>query len=98
MIEKINGVQNLPNAASTSNTQNVKSDNDFGKILSDAIKSVNDEQKFVEQLSDDFAQGKVSNIHELVVEAEKASISLRLTVEVRNKIVDAYREIMRMQF
>jgi len=98
MIEKINGLQNLPNAASTSNTQNMKSDSDFGKILSDAIKSVNDEQKSVEQLSDDFAQGKVSNIHELVVEAEKASISLRLTVEVRNKIVDAYREIMRMQF
>ncbi len=98
MIEKISGVQNLQNAANVTNTQNVKSDSDFGKILSDAIKSVNDEQKAVEQLSDDFAQGKVSNIHELVVEAEKASISLRLTVEVRNKIVDAYREIMRMQF
>ncbi|NLH37699.1 MAG: flagellar hook-basal body complex protein FliE [Thermotogaceae bacterium] len=98
MIEKINGVQNLPNVNSTSNTQSTKTDSDFSKILSDAIKSVNDEQKSVEQLSDDFAQGKVSNIHELVVEAEKASISLRLTVEVRNKIVDAYREIMRMQF
>jgi len=98
MIEKINGVQNLPNVTGTSNAQNVKTDSDFSKILSDAIKSVNDEQKSVEQLSDDFAQGKVSNIHELVVEAEKASISLRLTVEVRNKIVDAYREIMRMQF
>ena len=98
MIEKISGVQNLQNAANVTNTQNVKSDSDFGKILSDAIKSVNDEQKAVEQLSDDFAQGEVSNIHELVVEAEKASISLRLTVEVRNKIVDAYREIMRMQF
>ncbi|HOA16306.1 MAG TPA: flagellar hook-basal body complex protein FliE [Fervidobacterium sp.] len=98
MIERISGVQNLQNAANVTNTQNVKSDSDFGKILSDAIKSVNDEQKAVEQLSDDFAQGKVSNIHELVVEAEKASISLRLTVEVRNKIVDAYREIMRMQF
>ncbi len=98
MIEKISGVQNLQNTANMANTQNVKSDSDFGKILSDAIKSVNDEQKSVEQLSDDFAQGKVSNIHELVVEAEKASISLRLTVEVRNKIVDAYREIMRMQF
>jgi len=98
VIEKINGIQNIPSTTSTSNVQNTKSESEFSKILSDAIKSVNDQQKYVEQLSDDFAQGKISNIHELVVEAEKASISLRLTVEVRNKIVDAYREIMRMQF
>jgi len=67
-------------------------------VLSDALKSVNEQQKNVEKMADDFAMGKVSNIHELIVEAEKASISLRLTVEVRNKIVEAYREIMRMQF
>jgi len=45
MIERISGVQNLQNAANVTNTQNVKSDSDFGKILSDAIKSVNDEQR-----------------------------------------------------
>lgn len=75
-----------------------RSENEFGKILSDALKSVNEQQKKVEKMTDDFATGRISNIHELIVEAEKASISLRLTVEVRNKIVDAYREIMRMQF
>jgi len=48
-------------------------------------------------MTDDFAQGKISNIHEVIIEAEKASIALRLTVEVRNRIVEAYREIMRMQ-
>uniref|UniRef100_A0A7C4CH39 Flagellar hook-basal body complex protein FliE n=1 Tax=Fervidobacterium thailandense TaxID=1008305 RepID=A0A7C4CH39_9BACT len=73
-------------------------ESEFGKILSDALKSVNEQQKKVEKMTDDFATGRISNIHELIVEAEKASISLRLTVEVRNKIVDAYREIMRMQF
>lgn len=75
-----------------------RSESEFGKILSDALKSVNEQQKKVEKMTDDFATGRISNIHELIVEAEKASISLRLTVEVRNKIVDAYREIMRMQF
>ncbi len=96
MIERINGVNNQ--IRSTSNTQSKSSNSEFSKILSDALQSVNEQQKNVEQMSDDFAKGKISNIHELVVEAEKASISLRLTVEVRNRIVDAYREIMRMQF
>lgn len=96
MIERISGVNNQ---ISKLQKAQIKTDNsEFSKILSDALESVNDQQKSVEQMADDFAKGKVSNIHELVVEAEKASISLRLTVEVRNKIVDAYREIMRMQF
>ncbi|MGQ9856396.1 MAG: flagellar hook-basal body complex protein FliE [Fervidobacterium sp.] len=99
MVDKIGGLNPLrPNITSNVGSQKTNDSSEFGKILSDALKSVNDQQKNVEKLSDDFAAGKVSNIHELIVEAEKASISLRLTVEVRNRIVDAYREIMRMQF
>jgi len=96
MIERISGVNSQ--ISKLQKTQTKTDNSEFSKILSDALESVNDQQKSVEQMADDFAKGKVSNIHELVVEAEKASISLRLTVEVRNKIVDAYREIMRMQF
>ncbi|MBB6062022.1 flagellar hook-basal body complex protein FliE [Thermosipho japonicus] len=95
MIDRINGIGNYGNLKPS----NVKKQNtDFTKILNDALKSVNEQQKKAEQMADDFATGKISNIHEVIVEAEKASISLRLTVEVRNKIVDAYKEIMRMQF
>jgi len=99
VVDKIGGLNPLrPNITTNVGNQKTSENSEFGKILSDALKSVNDQQKNVEKLSDDFATGKVSNIHELIVEAEKASISLRLTVEVRNRIVDAYREIMRMQF
>lgn len=96
MIEKTRAI----NTQLTNLQKNQKKigEGEFSKILSEALDSVNNQQKKIEQLSDDFATGKVSNIHEIVVEAEKASISLRLTVEVRNKIVEAYREIMRMQF
>lgn len=97
MVDRIRGLQNLTGNLQQK-TENSKAESEFGKILSDAIKNVNEQQKKIEKLSDDFAMGRVSNIHELIVEAEKASISLRLTVEVRNRIVDAYREIMRMQF
>ncbi|MGB9614391.1 MAG: flagellar hook-basal body complex protein FliE [Fervidobacterium sp.] len=96
MIDKISGVNNQ--IQSTTKVQQKNDNSEFSQILSQALKTVNEQQKNVEQMSDDYAKGKISNIHELIVEAEKASISLRLTVEVRNRIVDAYREIMRMQF
>ncbi|MGC9772597.1 flagellar hook-basal body complex protein FliE [Fervidobacterium islandicum] len=99
MVDKIGGVNPLrPNVTMNVNNSQNQGESEFSKVLSEALKSVNDQQKNVEKLTDDFAMGKVSNIHELIVEAEKASISLRLTVEVRNRIVEAYREIMRMQF
>ncbi len=74
-----------------------KGDVNFKELLKKAIDNVNDLQKQAEKLSNEFAEGKVSNIHEVIIAAEKAAISLRLTVEVRNRIVESFREIMRMQ-
>lgn len=73
------------------------SEPDFQKILNDAIKNVNVRQQDAIQAEDDFAAGKISNIHDVIIRAEKAAMSLTMTMEVRNKIVDAYKEIMRMQ-
>lgn len=70
---------------------------DFAEILKEAFDKVNQVQKNAERMASDFALGKISNIHEVIIEAEKATIALRLTTEVRNRIVEAYREIMRMQ-
>ncbi|MGB9790608.1 flagellar hook-basal body complex protein FliE [Thermotoga caldifontis] len=70
---------------------------DFAEILKEAFDKVNQVQKNAEKMASDFALGKISNIHEVIIEAEKATIALRLTTEVRNRIVEAYREIMRMQ-
>ncbi len=95
MIAKIPSVgQNLN--SSVQSTQK-KTEADFADILKNAIEKVNQIQKNAEQMSADFALGKISNIHEVIIEAEKATIALRLTNEVRNRIVQAYQEIMRMQ-
>ena len=47
--------------------------------------------------SEEFALGKVDDIHKPIIAMEKASIALELLVQVRNKAVEAYQEIMRMQ-
>jgi flagellar hook-basal body complex protein FliE len=99
-INSLDPIKRIERIASqqTQKVQNKETEGpDFQKILNDAINSANTQQKAAIQAEDDFAAGKISNIHDVIIMAEKASMSLTLTMEVRNKIVDAYKEIMRMQ-
>jgi len=98
-INSLDPIKRLERIQSNQASQINKGDSepDFQKILNDAIKNVNVQQKDAIQAEDDFAAGKISNIHDVIIRAEKAAMSLTLTMEVRNKIVDAYKEIMRMQ-
>ena len=79
----------------TSNVE--KAGPNFKGILENAIEKVNSTTEKAEQAATDFATGKTSDIHSVIIAAEKADIMLQLTTEVRNKIVESYREIMRMQ-
>ena len=69
----------------------------FGQTLQDFISNVNDLQKTADAKALGFATGQVQDIHEVMTAAEEASIALQLLMEIRNKVVDAYRELMRMQ-
>ncbi len=97
MIDKIRGVGGITPPSGISKNRKTNASQDFSKVLKEALDKVNNLQKNAEKAADDFAAGKISNIHEVIIEAEKASVALKLTVEVRNRIVEAYREIMRMQ-
>lgn len=69
---------------------------DFGSVLANALNEINDLQMNAGRLNSDFVEGKTDNIHQVMIAAEEASISLQLGMEVRNKVLDAYQEIMRM--
>jgi flagellar hook-basal body complex protein FliE len=69
----------------------------FGEFLKNAIGEVNDLQQASTQATNDFIVGKTDSIHEVMIAAEKASVALQLTLEVRNKVLEAYQEINRMQ-
>ncbi len=98
MVNPINPINPLkPISANATSSNGVKKGVDFKKILEDAIDKVNNTVTDAQKLSNDFATGKTSDIHSVIIAAEKADIVLQLTTEVRNKIVEAYREIMRMQ-
>lgn len=71
---------------------------DFGSELADNLKQVNQLQTEADKAIEDGAVNGATNIHETMLRIEEADVSLRLMTKIRNKAVDAYQEIMRMQF
>lgn len=69
----------------------------FADVLRDAINETNELQKQADVKTQDLATGKTTNIPEVMMTVEKADIALRLMTQVRNKIIDAYQEVMKMQ-
>lgn len=69
----------------------------FGDMIRHAIESVNHLQHESGRLEDAIARGESVNLHQAIIAGEKAGLSFRLMMQVRNKLVDAYQEIMRMQ-
>lgn len=99
-INSISEVKQLiPNSVGLSsvNEQSNSPEVSFGDYLNSALMKVTDLENQADQLKEDFALGKTDNISEVLIAGEKANISLQFTMQVRNKIMDAYSEIMRMQ-
>ena len=69
----------------------------FKDLLYRELEKVNSLQKDMEYLNKKLVIGEVDNIHEVVIAAEKAEMALQITLQIRNKALDAYNEIMRMQ-
>lgn len=72
-------------------------DKSFQNMLNDAISEVNDEQVQGYNAMEGIAIGKVTNLQEAVQRIEEAELSMKLALEVKNKALTAYKEIMRMQ-
>ena len=70
---------------------------EFGKMLGNAIADLNNSQKTVDGLNEQFIKGDMTDVHQMMIATERASLGLELTVQVRNKVIEAYQEIMRMQ-
>lgn len=68
----------------------------FGEFLNSAIQQVSGLQKESEKLNEALALGLTDNIHQVMIASEKASVAMQFTMQVRNKVLDAYQEIMRM--
>jgi flagellar hook-basal body complex protein FliE len=77
-------------------SKNKNSNKTFADTLKEAVQTVNQLQKSSDQATQDLATGKTDNVANVMIAAEKADVALRVMVQVRNKIIDAYQEIMKM--
>lgn len=69
----------------------------FNKLVDGMIANVNRDQVMADQAIEQFALGKSGSLNDVVLATAKADLSLQLLVEIRNKLMDSYQEIMRMQ-
>ncbi len=69
----------------------------FSQMLNRALEEINARQLAADELVQAFAAGEVEDVHQVVVAMQEARLALQLAVEVRNKVVEAYQEISRMQ-
>lgn len=86
ILSKPLGTTPSPQAVSTS----------FGDLIKEAINKVDEAQKESDHLLQDFMGKKSNDLHEVVIAWEKADISLKLLMQVRSKVLEAYQEVMRM--
>lgn len=71
---------------------------DFGAALANALQQVNGRQQESAQLARDFAAGKPdTNLTDVMVAMQKSTIAFQATVQVRNRLVAAYQDMMNMQ-
>ena len=69
----------------------------FKDTIKEALSRINRMQLKADEMAVNFALGKVENTHEVMIAIEEARLALQFLVEVRNRLVDAYQEIMHMQ-
>lgn len=69
----------------------------FADLLANKLEGLNQQQKASGELTQDLAAGRVDDIAQTMMRLEEASISLRMATQVRNKAIDAYQEVLRMQ-
>ncbi len=70
---------------------------EFQSVFSDAVNKVESFQNNAQQSVDRFLNGEGEEIHKVALAAQQADLSFQLFLQVRNKVVFAYQEIMRMQ-
>lgn len=96
-VNGINSIDTVLTPITGTKKNDPASDIPFADFLKDALNQTNDMLLESERLNEDFAAGKIDNILDVIVAGQKADIALQFTMQIRNKILDAYNEIMRMQ-
>jgi flagellar hook-basal body complex protein FliE len=98
-LEQIRRIQSILESETPKESQPNRTEGEasFKETLQTFIKDVDNLQINAEEMSQKLVTGEVENIHQVMLAMEEAHTSFQLMMEMRNKILDAYREVMKMQ-
>nr|WP_258000429.1 flagellar hook-basal body complex protein FliE [Bacillus sp. Marseille-P3661] len=96
MFNPVQNVNIVPKRANQKLTP-AEAHNKFTHALNNAINDLNKTQIESDKTTEKFIKGEITDMHQVMIAAQKASVTRTAAIEVRNKVVEAYKEIMRMQ-
>jgi flagellar hook-basal body complex protein FliE len=96
-LPPISTVAGTPGVNNAQSTTAAKPADGFGDKISSALQAVSDAEFDADSIAQNIASGGDASVQELMTSMTKAQLSVDLLVQVRNKAIEAYQEIMRMQ-
>jgi flagellar hook-basal body complex protein FliE len=90
------GPVKLPGIALPSGDTTATQPGGFGKVFEQLVSSVDGKQKEAQAITRDVLLGNTDNLHQSMIAMQEAGVAFQLMVEVRNKVVESYQELMRM--
>ncbi|MBP3284518.1 MAG: flagellar hook-basal body complex protein FliE [Clostridia bacterium] len=94
---QVNSINPIPSVPGSSMNKVEKSGTTFADVMNEALNQVNNLQIESSKMTDSFINGESDNIHSVIMAGAKADLALQMTLQVRNKVMDAYKEVMNMQ-
>lgn len=92
-LDEFNRLNQIPGQEAQDQDVKIK----FDDILKNFVNDVNDMQMIAKESIEKLSAGEITDVHQVMVAVEKAGVSFDLMMEIRNKMMEAYQEIMRMQ-
>lgn len=96
-LPPISSVAGTPGISTAESVTAPRAGEGFGDAISSALEAVSDAEFDANAIAQDIATGGEASVQELMTSMTKAQLSVDLLVQVRNKAIEAYQEIMRMQ-
>ena len=94
---RVTGINALTPSAGQRIQQPQRGAGDFMGLLGKLVDRTNDTQLKAEAAVKDLAAGKIENVHDVMLAEVEADLSFKMLLQTRNKLVEAYKEVMRMQ-
>jgi len=99
MIDPIKPISSIPslNPASIISSAGRSTETSFGNMVESAVRSVEETRTNAHQAIDKLLRGEEGELHNVIMTTQRAEMQFEFVLQIRNKVVQAYQEIMRMQ-